>query len=114
MRPVLGGSSYASQDRLVATFGLGRRHGGTLEVRWPAGTRNRLYDVASFERIVFPEIPCSFQAEWTTLAQYVACIDTALGELSARGVLSPQERARFHASALRAFHSFEEGGNHER
>ena len=103
MRPVLGGSSYASQDSLAATFGLGSAQSGTVEVLWPGGVRNRLYDVRRSERIVLPEIPCSFTGEWADYAQYRSCLETALDELVARRVLNRAQRARFLSSALRAF-----------
>jgi hypothetical protein len=70
-------------------------------VSWRGGARNRLYDVRRSERTVLPEIPCSFRAEWAGLAQYRACVATALDELVVR--CSIWERARFLSSALRAF-----------
>ena len=103
MRPVLGGSSYASQDSLAITFGLGSAQSGTVEVLWPGGVRNRLHDVRPSERIVLPEIPCDFAGHWSGLSPYRACVETALRELVARGVLNQSLRARFLSSALRAF-----------
>jgi enediyne biosynthesis protein E4 len=103
MRPVLGGSSYSSQDSLAATFGLGSAQHGTVEVLWPGGVRNRLYDVHPSERIVLPEIPCSFTGNWASIVPYRACIETALDELVARGMLNQPLRARWLSSALRAF-----------
>ena len=103
MRPVLGGGSYASQDSLAATFGLGSADIGTVEVLWPGGARNRLYDVRRSERIVLPEIPCSFTGNGLAHAQYRACVETALDEILARGVLDRALRARLLSSALRAF-----------
>jgi enediyne biosynthesis protein E4 len=63
MRPVLGASSYASQDSLAITFGLG----SAVDVLWPGGVRNRLYDVRPSDRIVLPEIPCDFAGHWSGL-----------------------------------------------
>jgi enediyne biosynthesis protein E4 len=51
MQPILGGSSYASQDSLAANFGLGSADRGTVEVLWTGGVRNRLYDVQHAEQI---------------------------------------------------------------
>jgi hypothetical protein len=45
MRPIVGGSSYASQDSLSSLFGLGKGRRGTADILWPGGTRNRLYDL---------------------------------------------------------------------
>jgi hypothetical protein len=103
MRPVLGGSSYASQDSLTATFGLGSAQSGTVDVLWPGGVRNRLYNVRRSERIVLPEIPCSFAGEWADDAPYRSCLETALDELLVHGLLNRAQRARFRSSALRAF-----------
>lgn len=106
--PVMAGSSYASQDSGILTFGLGTATGGDLEILWPGGVRNRLYDVAAGERIVLPEIPCSFDVPGQTEEAYVACVAQALNKLVYAGVIEPgEERQRLFLSAKRAF---EEGG----
>jgi hypothetical protein len=102
-RPVTGGANYASQDALEMTFGLGRASKGTLEVHWPGGVHNRLHGVRRGERIVFPEIPCSFDARWDTEEAYRGCVDTALAELEKAGRLSKKDRQRFFDSALLAY-----------
>ncbi|HEY4687870.1 MAG TPA: CRTAC1 family protein [Anaerolineae bacterium] len=104
IQPILGGSSHASQDSLTANFGLGNAKKGTVEVLWPGGVRNRLYDVHKFERVVFPEIPCSFDGDWARPRDYVSCVRTSLDELVEAGVLNRVERARFFVSALLAFY----------
>ncbi|NEO47785.1 MAG: CRTAC1 family protein [Moorea sp. SIO4A3] len=103
MQPILGGSSYASQDSLAANFGLGSSLQGTLEVLWPGGVRNRLYNVRNFERLLFPEIPCSFDGYWSNQLEYETCVDTALTDLVNTGVLPRQQVSRFFESAIRAF-----------
>jgi hypothetical protein len=103
IRPVLGGSSYASQNARELTFGLGAAHRATVEVLWPGGVRNRLYDVRAGERIVFPEVPCSFDDPDATPTEYAACVVTALGDLVSAGAIHPGERGRYLGSALRAF-----------
>ncbi len=108
MQPVLGGSSHLSQDSLAQNFGLGEAKRGVVEVLWPGGVRNRLYGVKHGERIVFPEIPCSYAAEWDEVRDYRQCVQGALGELVDAGVLSRAERGRFLASAMRAFAEEEE------
>ena len=99
--PVLGGSSYASQHAPAQQLGLGSAHKATVEVLWPGGVVNRLYDVRAGERVLFPEIPCSFGGGSTRA--YLACVDDSLDALVGQGVLSPGDAARFRGSAARAF-----------
>ena len=103
MRPVVGGSSHASQDSLAANFGLGAASKGTVEVLWPGGVRNRLYDVHASERIVFPEIPCSFNGAWADKHEYQSCVKNALDQLMGAGALDQHMYGRFLSSALKAF-----------
>ncbi len=102
-RPVLGGSSFASQDGLELAFGLGSAEKSWVDVLWPGGGRNRLYDVQDGERILFPEIPCSFADEWDHAGEYLRCVRGALDGLEDAGVLDHNLKRRFFASALRAF-----------
>ncbi len=101
-QPILGGSSQASQDSTTAHFGLGLAEKTTIEVVWPGGVRNRLYDVEAGERVRFPEIPCNF-AENQSFGRYNSCVRNALRDLVRAGALSPAEQNRFAASAVRAF-----------
>ncbi|HYG62843.1 MAG TPA: ASPIC/UnbV domain-containing protein, partial [Thermoanaerobaculia bacterium] len=103
MKPVLGGSSYASQDSLELLFGLGSGQDAAVEVLWPGGVRNRLYGVRASERILFPEIPCSFDAEWRNQGEYVSCLARELGRLQRAGVLDHEGRMRFFRSAMEAY-----------
>jgi hypothetical protein len=105
LHPVLGGSSYASQSSLTVHAGLGSATKGTVDVLWPGGVKNRLYDVKPSERLVLPEIPCSYDAQVSPGA-YTACVVSALAELAHphSGVLTPQQAARLLVSALRAYH----------
>jgi hypothetical protein len=103
MKPVLGGSSYASQDSLELLFGLGNGQDAMVEVLWPGGVRNRLYGVRASERILFPEIPCSFDADWQSQGQYVSCLARELGRLQRAGVLDHDGRMRFFQSAMEAY-----------
>ncbi|MEM9292635.1 MAG: CRTAC1 family protein [Acidobacteriota bacterium] len=102
LRPVIGGSSYASQDALEAHFGLGDASGGTVEVTWPGGTVNRLYNVTAGERITFPEIPCSF-SQPQSYRTYLGCVTRALDSYKDAGIITQGEFVRFLMSALRAF-----------
>ena len=94
MRPVFR-RSYGSQDSLEGIFGLGAATQGTVEILWPGGTRNRLYDVRRSERVMFPEIPCSYAAAWPAAEAYHACVDRALDELVHKGVLSEADGRAF-------------------
>ncbi|NEP00058.1 MAG: hypothetical protein F6K58_15530 [Symploca sp. SIO2E9] len=103
MQPILGGSSYASQDSLAANFGLGSESSGTVEVLWSGGVRNRLYDVEEFEQVVFPEIPVSFDGDYESLFEYETLVSDAISELVDSEVLTESEGERFLSSAVRAF-----------
>ncbi|RMH20741.1 MAG: CRTAC1 family protein [Acidobacteria bacterium] len=107
IRPITGGSSYASQDSLTANFGLGSAAAGTVEVLWPGGVRNRLYDVASEETVVLPHIPCSFDGVWKNRGQYNNCVQKALDEYEDEGIIDGDERKRLRDSARRAFDEFQ-------
>ena len=103
MRPILGGSSYASADSLIANFGLGQAESGTVEVLWTGGVRNRLYDVQAGERLVFPEIPVSFTGDFQGINDYQMRVDEAIAEIVDASVLTQAEGERFFASSVRAF-----------
>lgn len=105
MRPIVGGSSYASQDSLPSIFGLGKAHQGTLDVLWPGGTRNRVYGVRSGEVLLIPEIPCSYTGNWRRMRDYRQCVDEALDELVEKKVLSRSMRHRLYDSAIHAYAS---------
>ncbi len=103
MVPVMSGTSHGSQNSLEVLFGMASATKGTLEVMWPGGVRNRLYDVAKKERVRFPEIPCSFDGAWRTIDDYATCVKNALAGLVQAGVMREAEQQRFLASAMRAF-----------
>jgi hypothetical protein len=103
MKPIVAGSSFASADSLWATFGLGLKTTGTVDILWPGGVRNRLYDLHAGERIVFPEIPCSYESPAGGFAEYKDCVEKAIAGLTAAGVIGPREGGRFVSSAVRAF-----------
>jgi hypothetical protein len=103
MLPVLGGSSHASQHSLIQGFGLGNQSRGTVEVLWPGGVRNRLYDVAHAETVTIPEIPCDFAKRWSSRSAYRNCVDRALDDLRHAGVIPRSALDRLRSSALRAY-----------
>lgn len=101
MRPVVGGSSYASQNSLAMVFGLGDAPNATVEVVWPGGASNVLDRVRSGERVLVPEIPCD--ADGTEpMSAYRTCVADAVDALVDADVLDPEEGDRFEASMLRA------------
>ncbi|HEX6468210.1 MAG TPA: VCBS repeat-containing protein [Streptosporangiaceae bacterium] len=102
IRPVIAGSSFASQDALAGTFGMGRHRVGTAEVLWPGGVRNRLYGVRAGEQITFPEIPCGYDTS-LSFHQYTGCVTRALGDLVASRQLSRGQAQRFFLSAITAY-----------
>ena len=104
MAPILGGSSYASQDSLTATFGLKRAPTATVEVQWPSGVVNRLYDVHAGERLVMPEIPCPMPSGKRGLRKFRRCVRRAVRDLVAADVIDRAYGRRLRKSALRAFY----------
>ncbi len=102
MAPILGGSSFQSQHDLTAYFGLGSKIRGTVDVLWPGGTKNRLYNVFHGSNILFPEIPCSYDTEENVIA-YSLCVTNALDELEEADILSPAMKVKFLVSALVAY-----------
>lgn len=102
-RVISGGSSYASQDSQVIGFGLGDSANGTVDVLWPGGVVNRVYDVAAGERLTLPHVPCSIDGDWKNFGQYNACVMQALNGYLQAGVITDAERNRLRDSARRAF-----------
>jgi enediyne biosynthesis protein E4 len=102
-RPVTAGSSYASQDSGEGTFGMGSAETGTVEVLWPGGVRNKLYDVRAGERVTFPEIPCRYDDPSLSRLRHATCVAEALEDVVAAGHLTRAQAWRFFAGAIRAF-----------
>ncbi len=103
LQPVLGGSSYASQDSLEMVFGLGRARQGQVEVLWPGGVRNRLYGVRHGQRVLMPEIPCSYDGDWSGLLEYAICVGSALDELRDAELLDRRQSRQLFGSAILAY-----------
>lgn len=101
--PVVAGSSFASQNSLVQSFGMGKAKTGTMEVLWPGGVRNKLYDVRAGERVMFPEIPCSYADKSMSAQAYKSCVEKSLRVLVQKRKVTSSMATRFTASALRAF-----------
>ena len=100
--PVMGGSSHASQHSLQQIFGMGGTTSGTLDILWPGGTHNRLYQVLAGERLTVPEIPCDYSGNMSRTA-HTACVIAALDDLQAAGVVDAELRKRLKQSAVKAY-----------
>ncbi|HRC86296.1 MAG TPA: CRTAC1 family protein, partial [Thermoanaerobaculia bacterium] len=103
MQPILGGSSYASQNALEVGFGLGDASRGDLEVLWPGGYKNKLYNVAAGESLLIPAIPCSFDANFGSFVKYQNCVQAALQGYRAKHLIGLNYQRRLQASAERAY-----------
>ena len=101
LQPITAGSSYNSVDSMIAHFGIGTTATGVVEVLWPGGVRNRLYGVKAGERLVLPEIPCSF--EGSSRSGLRRCVKDATKDLVKKGVITQSYGSRLMVSALRAF-----------
>ena len=106
MKPVAAGSSHVSSDSLQQHFGLGKKNKGTLEVLWPGGVRNKLYNVRDGENIEFPEIPCSYDGDAYHFYRYAYCVSGSLHELRHEGVINRKQQRRLRRSAVRAYFEF--------
>lgn len=104
MQPILGGASYSSQNALEVGFGLGNAETGDLEVLWPGGVKNRLRNVEKGSTVLFPEIPCSYDATWPSFQAYRSCVSGALDGLIDAGVIPEDDRGPFLSSAISAYH----------
>jgi hypothetical protein len=104
LREIYAGSSLSSMHSQTQTVGLGANHRATVDVLWPSGYVNRLYDVPAGSEVAFPEVPCSFDDPGLTLPQLVACETAALDELRDAGLVDPGLAGRLLGSAVRAWH----------
>ena len=102
-RPVMAGSSYASQDEMTLGFGFGNTRRAIVDVLWPGGTRNRIYEVTPRDQILFPEIPCSYDGEFATIFDYALCTFSSLNEIQGAGAIDSELSARLFVGALRAY-----------
>ncbi len=105
MAPVLAGSGHSGQHSMVQSFGLGAKESkGMVEVFWPGGVKNRLYDVESEETVTIPEIPCSFTASYQGgNSGYKTCVNGALNQLFFREVITAKFMDRLRTSAFKAW-----------
>jgi len=114
MVPIIGGSSYASQHSLEVILGMKDSEKGVLEVTWPGGVKNRLYNVKAFERLTIPEIPCSYDDREMSFHEYRQCVKTSIRMLRAKHELDKKLAKRLMSSAIRAFRKHEDREHHHR
>ncbi len=109
IRPVTDGESHASTSSREVNVGLGDAVQGTVEVDWPSPhgpVRNKLYDVQAGEKILFPEIPCSYDVVGQSRKDFDKCVKGALQTLRHPGVelvSNPTGVKRFEDNMLRAY-----------
>ena len=103
MYPIVSGATYASQHSSEWIFGLGTESYGTLDILWPGGVRNKLYNVIQGETVRLPEIPCSYDAKKIQFKKYKECVEHSLEKLEENKVISGKEKRRFYVSAIRAY-----------
>jgi len=103
MYTVPSGSSFASQHSMETVIGLEKSKKGTLEIFWPGGVSNRLYEVKADEHITFPEIPCSYNDKWRSFSKYKRCVEKSLSDLEAKNVIDSKSKKRFTRSAIKAY-----------
>ena len=102
MVPIVAGSSFTSQHALDAHFGMGNAQRGKVEVLWPGGVRNRLYNVRAGERVVIPEIPCRFD-DGSRFGRYAKCVNRSVNRLRHADVITRYEANRLRRSAYLAY-----------
>jgi len=101
--PVFSSSSHATQRSLIQSCDLGNADQTKIEVLWPGGVRNRIYDVEPGERLLVPEIPCSYDDSDQTLSEYRSCVRGATSDLEKAGAISSEEAKRSLEDAERAY-----------
>lgn len=106
MAPIVSGESFGSQHSPRRNFGLGSQCTGTVDILWPRGVRNRLYNIKNKEVLTVPEIPCSFDGEFKRESSYRLCVKKAILNLLQNKVVTAKFGRRLAASAMRARRDF--------
>lgn len=102
-REIAAGSGFASSNSRLQTVGLAHRHRAVVDVTWPLGHRNRLYNVWAGSRIRFPEMPCSFDEPDLPFGEFLSCTLDSLAASLAADLISESDALRFALSAIRAY-----------
>lgn len=102
-KPLIAGASYASQNSLELLFGLGSKNVNYVEVFWPGGTKNRIYNVKrGTKSLLFPEIPCSYDDVNLSFSEYRQCLFSSLKELIQSEVIPVAHAVKLYDSAIKA------------
>jgi len=103
VQPVLGGASYASQDSLLLTVGMGQENQVNVEIIWPGGLVSKFFKVKKGERLIIPEIPCDASDQAQSFRDYLSCVIVSLQQLYAGRIVNSYDNLRFlMTNALRA------------
>lgn len=100
--PVVSGDSFGSQHSPRRNFGLGKSCSGDVEIIWPGGVHNKLYDVQHKDMLTIPEIPCNIDGKWPSARAYRKCVVRAVGKMVLRKIVSVRFGFKLGASAIRA------------
>lgn len=100
--PIVSGESFGSQHSPRRNFGLGKSCTGSVEVLWPSGVRNKLYELKHKEVLILPEIPCSFDGEWDSVRSYRVCVLRSVGKMVLTKSVKLRYGIRLIGSAMRA------------
>ncbi len=114
LKPVLGGSSHASQHSLVQNFGLGQFAACDVFVHWPGpngGAWNVRFDVRQGDKFVFPEIPCSFKDTNSTYQQFGSCVRSSILQMRNVGLIDGMMGRKLTRSMLTAFEIYSDNEN---
>jgi enediyne biosynthesis protein E4 len=74
-----------------------------VDIFWPGGVKNRLYNVASSERLTIPEVPCDYAATWPSRKEFRNCVVGATNDLFMKGAIDNTMKQRLQSSALTAY-----------
>ncbi|MEM8961957.1 MAG: CRTAC1 family protein [Acidobacteriota bacterium] len=102
MRPVVGGSSYASQNELSPNFGLGMERRGNLDILWPGGHWNRHYITQRAATFNARELPCNYRGD-DEFFDFMECVDAETEALFEAEQISAAESFSYFLSAARAW-----------
>lgn len=103
MKPVVSGATHASSHSIEMNFGMADDDRGTVEVVWPGGVRNIIYNVRAGNKVIVPEIPCSYDDKSLSKHQYKECVEDALNELVSANIINSKTYKKLLKSSLKSF-----------
>ena len=107
--PAIGGSSHLSQDAIEKNFGLGDAFVADVEIFWPGGVTNFKNNAIAFSRYTFHEIPCDVKGTWNSFNDFVACVQSALGELENAQLIQAGERGPILSGNIHGYRKYHPG-----